>query len=1043
MKQNFQVTGMTCSACSAHIEKSVNKLNGVKNAQVNLLANSMSVDYDEKELTNKDIIKAVIDSGYGASLKTKEKGVVSEPQVNTVEKEMGEMKHRLIWSFVFVIPLFYISMGHMFAWPGTGIFHGPQMAIAFALTQFLLTLPIMYLNRKYYIVGYKTLFKGAPNMDSLIAIGSTAAVVYGIFAIYKIGYALGVGDLETVSHYSMDLYFESAGVILTLITFGKYLEAKSKGKTSQAIAKLMDLAPKTALLKRGDEEIEIPVSEVQVGDILIVRPGSNIPVDGIVVKGSSAVDEAALTGESIPVEKTVGDKVLSATTNKSGYLEFQAEKIGDDTTLSQIIALVEEAGATKAPIAKLADKVSGIFVPAVIVIALVATVAWLLLGQSFEFAMSIGISVLVISCPCALGLATPVAIMVGTGKGAENGILIKSAEALETTHLVETVVLDKTGTITEGKPEVTNIVLSDCETEDILLQLAASLEKNSEHPLGEAITQFAKEKNLSLFTTTQFGSVAGQGIYADIEGETLLGGNALMMTENKVDISVLNEQTDKLSQDGKTVLYFAKNQKLLGVIAVADVIKPTSKEAIEELQNLGLDVVMLTGDNKKTAGAIARQLHLNNYVAEVLPQDKESEVRRLQESGKKVAMVGDGINDAPALVRADVGIAIGAGTDIAIESADVVLMKGDLRDVTTAVRLSKAVIRNIKQNLFWAFFYNSVGIPLAAGVFYSLLGWKLNPMFGAAAMSLSSVSVVSNALRLKFFKAEHKTAPMRSTVTPSEELQNKETGKEKKSEESPLKAGTSFVAVNPAVQVKGTQIKRLLVHGMTCNNCVRFVTEALSEIEGVEEVKVLLETKEVFVGLNKEVPDDTLKSTVEKAGYEVLEINVFSEEKEAVNSDIISQGDSEISLVKAILIDGMTCNNCVGFVTEALLPIEGVKDVVVQLENKRAYVALEKEVDDTVLVQAIEEAGYRVTAIKTVEQNKGEREMKREIVIEGMTCNHCSGRVEKALNELDGVNATVDLEKKTAFVTLNKEVSNAALKEAVEKAGYEVLSINE
>lgn len=764
MNQKFNVTGMTCSACSAAVEKSVKKLEGIENVNVNLLSNSMTVHFDESLLDDSRIISAVEDAGYGASVFTHGAAPTAQKAVDPVQEELKSMRHRLIVSFAFWIPLMYLAMHHMLnEWFGLPVplflknaFHGAENGIPFAFTQLLLLVPILYVNRKYFQVGFKTLFKRSPNMDSLIAIGSAAAIAYGIFAIYKIGYALGTGDMMVADHYLMDLYFESAGTILTLITLGKYLEARSKGKTSEAISKLMDLAPKTAEVVRDGKEVEIPVEQVRVGDVVLIRPGKSIPVDGVIIEGSSAVDQSALTGESIPVEKTVGDSVIAATLNKTGFFKMEANKVGGDTTLAQIIALVEEASSSKAPIAKMADKISGIFVPVVIGIALLAAVVWLLLGQSFEFALSIAIAVLVISCPCALGLATPVAIMVGTGKGASNGILIKSAEALETAHTVGAVVLDKTGTITEGKPRVTDMIPVQGIEERELLIAAASIEKPSEHPLAEAIVEKAAELALTLSPVGDFKAVSGRGILTSIDGEPYAAGNLALMQEQNVDTSALQQRAEEFSEQGKTSLFFAKGGKLLGVIAVADVIKPTSRQAVRELTAMGIDVVMLTGDNKRTAEAIRKQLDIGRVVAEVLPQDKEEEVRAIQASGKRVAMVGDGINDAPALARADVGIAIGAGTDIAIESADIVLMKSDLMDVVTAIQLSRATIRNIKENLFWAFFYNSIGIPLAAGVFYVLLGWKLNPMFAAAAMSLSSVCVVLNALRLKFFKPHHK-----------------------------------------------------------------------------------------------------------------------------------------------------------------------------------------------------------------------------------------------------------------------------------------------
>lgn len=757
--QKFNVTGMTCSACTAAVEKSVRKLQGVGEVNVNLLANSMTVDYDEAALDSGRIIGAVVDAGYKATVYTPGAAAAPQQAENPVQAELKEMKMRVIVSFIFLIPLMYLAMHHMLnEWIGLPVpgfvkhfFHGAQNGVAFAFGQFLLLLPIVFVNRKYFQVGFKTLWKRSPNMDSLIAIGSTAAIVYGIYAVFRIGYLVGHGHMEMADHMLMDIYFESAGTILALITLGKYLEARSKGKTSEAIAKLMDLAPKTATVVREGAEVEIPVGDVIVGDVVVVRPGQSIPVDGVIIEGSSAVDQSALTGESIPVEKAVGDKVIAATINKTGYFKFTAQKVGGDTTLAQIIQLVEEASASKAPIAKLADQISGVFVPIVIVVAIVATVVWLLLGKPIDFALSIGIAVLVISCPCALGLATPVAIMVGTGKGASNGILIKSAEALEIAHTVKTVVLDKTGTVTEGKPRVTDILTAQGVEQQLLLEVAASLEQPSEHPLAEAIVEYAQQNGIKVSQVDGFNAVSGRGIVAQLGGAEYYAGNLAMMQEHGVDTASLQSQSDAFAEDGKTPLYFASKGKLLGIIAVADVVKPTSREAIEQFKAMGIDVVMLTGDNKRTAEAIRKQLGIDRVVAEVLPQDKEREVRLIQQKGKKVAMIGDGINDAPALARADVGIAIGAGTDVAIESADIVLMKSDLMDAVTAIQLSKSVILNIKENLFWAFFYNTLGIPLAAGVFYGL-GWLLNPMFAAAAMSLSSVCVVTNALRLRWFK---------------------------------------------------------------------------------------------------------------------------------------------------------------------------------------------------------------------------------------------------------------------------------------------------
>ncbi len=759
-KDFFDITGMTCSACANRIEKGVKKLPGIQEVSVNLLKNSMMVSYDETALNRDDIIQSVEKAGYGASVKEEtQKSQVSSntgaEKKDAAKEQYKLMKKRLFWSAVFTIPLFYISMGHMFGWPLPQGLLGMENAMNFAFTQFLLLVPILFINSHYYKTGFRTLFEGSPNMDSLVALGSGAAVVYGIYAIYKISYGLGHMDMQMVDSFMMDLYFESAGTILTLITLGKTLEARAKGKTSDAITKLMDLAPKVARVERNGKEMRIPVEEVQAGEIIIVKAGESVPVDGVVLEGNSSVDESALTGESIPVEKHEGDTVIGATINKTGYFKMRATKVGNDTALAQIVRLVDEATSSKAPIAKLADKVSGVFVPIVITIAIVSTVVWLLAGYGLEFALSIGIAVLVVSCPCALGLATPTAIMVGTGRGATNGILIKSAEALETAHSLNTVVLDKTGTITQGKPVVTDILTEKGKKEEEVLQIAASLEKLSEHPLAEAIVAEAKKRRINFLPVEDFKQIPGQGISGNINGKVCLAGNSRMMNAFRVSNDKLVRLGEQLADNGKTPLFFSYGGKMVGVVAVADVVKPTSKQAIQELSSMGIEVVMLTGDNKKTAQAIQKQVGVDRVVAEVFPEDKEKEIRRLQEQGKKVAMVGDGVNDAPALARADVGIAIGAGTDVAIESADFVLMKSDLLDVSTAIQLSKAVIRNIKQNLFWAFIYNIIGIPIAAGVFYLAFGLKMNPMIGALAMSFSSVFVVSNALRLRWFKAKH------------------------------------------------------------------------------------------------------------------------------------------------------------------------------------------------------------------------------------------------------------------------------------------------
>ena len=762
-KEKYNITGMTCSSCSAHVEKVVSKLKGIKNVNVNLLSNNMIVDYDEGVLNSDKIINTIIDAGYGASVVSKDI-INNEKEKSNTKKdnyEQSYIKKRLIISICFLIPLMYIAMYHMiydfFNIPIPNIinelFHGSKNSITFSLTQFLLVLPIVYVNRNYFIIGFKRLLKKSPNMDSLIAIGSLAAIVYGIFAIYMIGYGLGQNDLKIVERYSKDIYFESAGTILTLITLGKYLESKSKKKTSDAISKLVNLAPKTAIIIRNEKELEVQIEEIIVGDIIVIKPGSTIPVDGTVVDGNSYIDQSSITGEGIPVEKRIGDNVISGTINKNGYLKVKATKVGEDTMLSQIIRLVEQASNSKAPISKLADKVSGIFVPCVIFIAIVATVFWLLNGQSFEFALSIGIAVLVISCPCALGLATPVAIMVGTGKGAQNGILIKSAESLELLHKIDTIVLDKTGTITQGKPEVTDIISDLHENE--LLKIAASLEKKSEHPLAQAVLEKASKNSIDLVKVEDFKVVLGKGVKGKINGKFYFGGNVKFMYDNKINLNEYEQKANTLLNEGKTVLYFSDEFNVIGIISVSDTIKDTSYKAIKFFNEKNIDVVMLTGDNKIVAKTIANKLQIENVISEVLPQDKQNEVSKLQSLGKKVAFVGDGINDSPALVKADVGLAIGSGTDIAVESADIVLIKNSLLDVVTAIQLSKAVIKNIKMNLFWAFFYNVIGIPVACGLFYMSIGLKLNPMIGALAMSLSSVCVVLNALRLNTFKAKN------------------------------------------------------------------------------------------------------------------------------------------------------------------------------------------------------------------------------------------------------------------------------------------------
>jgi Cu+-exporting ATPase len=883
MKERFDVTGMTCSACSSHVEKSVGKLTGVENVSVNLLTNSMQVEFDENKLDTAGIIKAVEDAGYGAAVKdghaksgTKTSGQ-SDSQENSglsaVEQNVKNMKKRLIVSLIFWIPLMYVSMGHMiYQWlnipmpPFTMNFlHGNENAITYAFTQFLLLLPILIANQKYFKNGFKTLWHRSPNMDSLIAIGAGAAILYGIFAIYRIGYAMGHGDMMVVHQYAHDLYFESAGTILTLITIGKYLETKSKGKTSEAITKLLNLAPKTVTVVRDGVEQVVDAADVGKGEIFLVKPGESVAVDGIVLEGKSSFDESAITGESIPVPKQEGDTIVSASINKSGLIRAKATKVGEDTTIAQIIRLVEEASSSKAPIAKMADKIAGVFVPAVITIALITGVIWLISGATFEFAMSTAIAVLVISCPCALGLATPVAIMVGTGKGAENGILIKSGDALETAHQIDTVVLDKTGTITQGKPVVTDIICAAGKNADKtrLLQIAGSLEKGSEHPLAEAIVNYCVTNNISLEKVTDFNALFGKGIEGTVSGTHYYAGNEKMMEEKGISLSTEQKnQIRKLAKQGRTPLLFADKKQFLGIVAVADVVKPTSKEAVQKFRDYGIHVIMLTGDNEVTAQAIKEQVGIDEVIAGVLPTQKEEKISALKQAGHKVAMIGDGVNDAPALASADVGIAIGAGTDVAIESADIVLMKNDLLDAVGAVKLSKAVIRNIKENLFWAFFYNSIGIPLAAGVLYPLFQIKLNPMFGAAAMSLSSVCVVSNALRLRWVKLHD------AKKTQSEPYQD--VAASTIADINQHNALDNNIKSTNNDKGESTMTTTISIEGMMCAHCQAHVEKALKEVAGVTEVTVSLENKNaVVIG---DASAETLKQAVVDAGYEVTDV---------------------------------------------------------------------------------------------------------------------------------------------------------------------------
>lgn len=862
-KEKFTITGMTCSACSARVEKAVSKVDGTKDVSVNLLTNSMQLAYDETKTNVPAIIAAVVDAGYGASVKGAETAkAAAAPQEDPVKKSIAEMKHRLVWSILFLLPTLYISMHglfqKLFGLPVpqlvSQIFDGPENAITLAFSQFLLVLPIMYLNRHYYIAGFRNLFHGAPNMDSLVGMGSMAAALFGAFAIFRMGWGFGHDDWALVTEYSTNLYFESAGMIVTLITVGKYLEARAKGQTSKALEKLMDLAPKQATVVRDGTEQVIPVEQLIVGDELVVRPGERIPADGVVLSGTTSIDESAITGEPIPVEKQPGDKVTSATINKQGFIHFRAERVGADSTISQIIRLVDEASASKAPIARMADKIAGIFVPAVITIAVLAAGAWLAMGASVEFAFSIAICILVISCPCSLGLATPVAIMVGTGKGAENGILIKSGEALEVAQAVDTVVMDKTGTITEGRPEVTSVMTAAGISERELLAIASGLEQGSEHPLAEAVMNYAAEKKITAKAMTDFKALFGRGVEAKADGHTYCAGNAKLMMERQIDLAPYESHLCALSDDGCTPLIFSEDDHVIGILAAADVEKPTSKEAIARFREMGIEVVMLTGDNERTAEAIRRRMGIQQVIAGVLPENKAAHIRKLQAEGHKVAMIGDGINDAPALAQADLGMAIGAGTDVAIESADAVLMKSDLLDAVSAIRLSKAVLRNIKENLFWALIYNVICIPVAAGILYPAFGIKLSPVVGAAAMSMSSVCVVMNALRLRFFKTDRGEALAEAAAH--------------KHAEPALPAP----ADNHSSKQKeeDTMEKTLTIKGMMCAHCQKHVHDALAKMDGVTAVTVDLEGGKADVKASREISQEDFRKVIEEAGYELV-----------------------------------------------------------------------------------------------------------------------------------------------------------------------------
>lgn len=842
---------MSCSACSAAIERGMAKLDGVSDVSVNLLQNTMQIEFDGDKLTEDAIIQGVEKIGYGATPFAPQQDARSfnkeQTSIKSQTDPQQETKKRLLLSFCFLIPLFYLSMGTMMGLSAPKFLLGHENVLIMAFTQFLLTLPIVVVNKKYFVNGFRSLFHGSPNMDSLIATGAGAAMGYGVFVLYQLAYGFGHGDMGLIEQYHMDFYFESAGMILTLITLGKYLEARAKSRTNDAIGKLLNLSPKTAILLKNGQEEAVDLAVVKAGDILVVKNGQQVPVDGVVIKGSGTVDESAITGESIPVDKMEGDMVTGGTINTAGYFQMEAQRVGADTVLAQIVRLVEDASGSKAPIAKLADKISGIFVPTVITIAILTLLFWWgIEKESFQFALGMGISVLVISCPCALGLATPTAIMVGTGKGAEKGILIKSAEALEIAHAIDTVVLDKTGTVTEGKPVVTDCLPNQGITKRTLMEAAASLEALSEHPIAKAILKEGEAEGVSPFEMKEFTNIPGEGITAKYENTSYFAGNLRLLQRMLPNETSMIDQGEARAKQGKTVLFIGNENQLLGIIAVADQIKPTSKAAVDALKQMGLDVLMLTGDNQNAAIYMQEQAGIDHVIAEVFPQDKEKEIRKLQEQGKKVAMVGDGINDAPALVRADLGIAVGSGTDIAMEAADIVLMKNDLLAVVTALQLSKATMRNIKQNLFWAFFYNCLGIPIAAGVFYSLWSWKLTPSLAAAAMSFSSVFVVSNALRLKTFQPH----------LPKES----EGSREKKTKEAIIKL------------TEGINMKKIMmIEGMSCGHCSGRVEKVLNELDGVTAT-VSLEKKQAELTMEKEYDDAILKQVVEDQGYTVTSI---------------------------------------------------------------------------------------------------------------------------------------------------------------------------
>lgn len=924
MKEVFDVTGMSCAACQANVTKAVAKLDGINDVDVSLLANRMNVDYDESIVNEKQICDAVAHIGYGASPKVqKEVGKSSmksdwEARQARVEAESKAAKQRLIQSIILMIVLMYIAMGEMLHLPMPAILSGEQNAMISTIIQALLATYVIFIQRHFYIDGFKGLIRRAPNMDTLVALGSSASYIYALAMTFIMAYGLGHGQMMMVHQAHHSLYFDSSAMILTLVSIGKYLESKSKAKTGDALGKLMDLTPKNATVIRNGQEVEVASESIVAGDIVVMKPGQRVPVDGTITQGVGYLDQSAITGESIPVEKQVGDDVISATINENGTFQFRANRVGDDTTLAQIVRLVDEAGTSKAPIARIADKVAGIFVPVVMGIALLTFVGWMIYSGDFQHALNNGISVLVISCPCALGLATPMAIMVGTEKAARYGILLKSAVSLENLHNIDTIVLDKTGTITEGKPTLQDLKNFSDYSDEELLQVSASIENGSMHPLGQAIVQAAKDKGLSLDTVTNFVNVTGRGVKGTINGKLYLIGNAAFMKEENIAFDdQVSSSLSTLANEGKTPMILANDDVVLGVLAVADTVRTTSLQAIQAFKEKGIHVVMLTGDNKQTAQAVAKRLGVDKVISDVLPQDKEEKVRQLHDQGRFVAMVGDGINDAPALVRADVGIAIGAGTDIAMDSADVILMKNSLLDVNTAIDLSKATIRNVHQNLFWAFFYNAICIPAAMG----LTGWTMSPMIGALAMSLSSICVCTNAWRLRFFK-EKIVAQQEETPKPK------------------VSADVVVEEAKPQPEEHGDPVT-MSINGMMCDHCKARVTQALENIDGVSHVQVNVEENKADFEVNSTVSDDQLKEAITNAGYEPVSIERSTE-------------------TVVLPVEGMMCEHCVKRVNDALASVAGVDSVHVDLDKAQAEVTMKKETKIDALKAAVENAGYTV-----------------------------------------------------------------------------------